>query len=154
MPVFSRFVYVTIGAATALAALPTLAAPPMTGVPVLNHTVERGERLSAADFSTEQRVAAAARGALDPAEAVGLEATRRLRAGSVVRATDLVHPQVVHRGEAVMIALRTGGLSITTTGRALSGGGVGDQVRVMSNATNHTLNATIEDAGRVRLLAR
>ncbi len=123
-------------------------------VPVLNRGVEQGEPLSAADFSVEKRPAGAARGAMPIAAMAGLQVTRRLAAGAVVREGDLARPQLVRRGETVTIALHDGGLAISTTGRALTGGGMGDPVRVVSLATNRTLEGTIEGSGRVRLAGR
>ncbi len=146
----------TLLLAALLAATPSTGVPahPLVNVPVLNRTVERGETLSAADFVTEQRAPGWARGVTPVAAAIGLQAARRLNAGTVVRDGDLTRPQVVRRGEAVTIALVRNGLSITTAGRALSGGGVGDPVRVVSLATNRTLDATIESSGHVRLVGQ
>jgi len=135
----------------ALAAAQAAAPAPTVEVAVLSRTVERGEPLSAADFATEARPVAAAHGAVAPADAAGQEAARRLAAGSVVRAGDLVRAQAVRRGEPVTIAYRVGSLSISTQGRALSSGGLGDPVRVVSLATNRTLDGTVESAGTVRL---
>jgi flagella basal body P-ring formation protein FlgA len=137
----------------ALAAAPPSSppAPPLVEVPVLNRTVERGESLSASDFSTEQRPVASARGAIGATATGGMEAKRRLTAGSIVRESDLARPQAVRRGEPVSIVYRVGGLSISTQGRALGAGAVGDPVRVVSLATNHTLDATVQSAGIVRL---
>ncbi len=79
--------------------------------------VEKGDLISAADFETAQRPASVARSALGPAEAKGMEAGRRLMAGSPVRATDVVRQQMVKRGETVVVTVRAGTLSITTTGK-------------------------------------
>lgn len=129
-------------------------APSLVTVSVLTHAVNRGDPLSATDFDTEQRPAVAARGAIDARAATGMEARRRLAAGSIVRASDIAPAQVVRRGEPVVISYRTGTLSISTPGKALSNGAVGDPVRVVSLATNHTLDATVEGAGTVLLRGR
>lgn len=138
-----------------LAALPAVAAAqpaaPLMATPVLARTVEKGDRLSAADFETAQRPASVARSALAPADATGQEAARRLMAGSPVRATDVTRPQMVKRGETVVVTVRAGALSITTTGKALSGGGIGDAVRVLTLSTNRTLDAVVEATGHVRV---
>ncbi|MCJ8157708.1 flagellar basal body P-ring formation chaperone FlgA [Sphingomonas sp. LaA6.9] len=136
---------------TASGALHAQSAPATVETPVLVRAIEKGEALSPADFAVEPRPASVARGAIAPAETAGLEASRRLMAGAPVRATDLAKPQMVRRGEAVTIALRSGALLITTAGRALSGGGKGDPVRVVSLSTNRTLDAVIENSGRVRV---
>lgn len=119
--------------------------------PVLARTIEKGDRLSAADFEVAPVNAAIARNAIPPRDAVGMEATRRLMAGQPVRGTDLARPQAIRRGEAVTIAIVSGTLSITTAGRALSGGGIGEPIRVVSLSTNRTLDGVVEQAGRVRI---
>ncbi len=125
----------------------------MVDTPVLARTVEKGERLAPADFTIEPKIAAAARRAIPASEATGKEAIRRLLAGSIVRTTDLLVPQMIKRGDTVIIAVRAGPLSITTSGRALSGGTTGDIVRVLNIETNRTLNAVVEDTGHVRVVA-
>lgn len=122
-------------------------------VPVLVRDVEKGERISASDFAFEPRPTAQARGAIEVEAASGKEALRRLRAGSIVRSGDLIRAQLVRRGEPVSITVRSGGLSITAQGRALSGGAQGDLVRVVNTATNRTLDGIVEKTGSVRIAA-
>lgn len=121
--------------------------------PVLVRAVEKGELLSAADFTVEPRGAGVARGALAPADASGKEAVRRLAAGSPVRSFDVGRPQLVRRGEPVTIVVRANGLSISAQGRALSGGAAGDLVRVVNAVTSRTLEAIVEKSGQVRIAA-
>lgn len=140
------------------AAMPVAAQPApnsgadMVDTPVLARTVEKGERLAPADFTLAPMSAAMARRAIPASAAAGKEAIRRLPEGSAVRATDLLTPQMVKRGDTVIIAVRAGPLSITTSGRALSGGATGDMVRVLNIETNRTLNAVVEDTGHVRVV--
>ncbi|WP_448661386.1 flagellar basal body P-ring formation chaperone FlgA [Sphingomonas sp. CJ20] len=137
----------------ALLALALLGATPEEPVQVaiLDHAVAKGERIEAGDFAMEPRPAAAARGALRVEEAAGMEAVRTLAAGSIVRRSDVVHPQLVRRGEPVTIRLVHGNLSITASGRALGSGAAGDPVRVVVNATSRTLDGTVEGSGTVRI---
>lgn len=144
-------------AVTALAALllasgaHAQSAPATVDAPVLAHVVERGELLSAGDFTTAQLSTASARGATAPADAAGMEANRRLQAGAVVRSGDLIPPQLVRRGEPVSLSVRSGSLSITAPGRALSSGAAGDMVRVVNTVTSRTLDGIVEAGGRVRI---
>ncbi|MBO9623750.1 MAG: flagellar basal body P-ring formation protein FlgA [Sphingomonas sp.] len=140
---------------TVLLALALLGAGPAEDVPVavLAHPVEKGTRLEPGDFATEPRSAAAARGALAAEDAAGMEAARRLSAGTVVRRTDLMQPQLVRRGEPVTIRVVSGPLVITTAGRALGGGGQGETVRVVTNTTSRTLDGIVEGSGTVRVAA-
>lgn len=129
------------------------AVPGSVEAPVLGRMVERGEIVSASDFTTEAVPASQARGAITPETAEGMEASRRLRVGSVVRASDIIPPRLVRRGEPVTIQVRSGGLTISTAGRALANGGMGDLVRVVANSTNKTLDAEVEGSGAVRVTA-
>jgi flagella basal body P-ring formation protein FlgA len=121
--------------------------------PVLTRVVERGEVLSSDDFTTEEKNAAQARGAIAPQEADGMEATRRLSAGAAVRESDIMAPRLVRRGEPVTIYVRSSGLTITAMGRALGNGAAGDRVRVVADATSRTLDGVVEGSGAVRVAA-
>lgn len=137
----------------ALAAAPAAAADTVATA-VLDRTVERGERLSASDFSKAPLPAVTARGALTPAEAAGQEATRRLNAGAPVRAADVVPPRAIRRGEAVTISVATGTLHISSAGRALSDAAKGEPVRVLNLATSRTLDAVADAPGQVSIPVR
>ncbi|MBC9032570.1 flagellar basal body P-ring formation protein FlgA [Sphingomonas sp. JC676] len=138
-----------------LLALSLLASGPVEDVQVavLQQPVARGERIEASDFTTEARAPAAARGALTIEHATGMEATRNLQTGAVVRQSDVMRPQLVHRGEPVTIRIVSGTLAITASGRALGGAAVGEAVRVVVNATNRTLDGVVEGSGTVRISA-
>ena len=132
----------------------TQASVAVVETPVLTRVVERGEILSSGDFTMEEKNAAQARGAVSPQEADGMEASRRLAAGTVVRASDIIEPRMVRRGEPVTIYVRSDGLTITAAGRALSNGAKGDRVRVVTDATSRTLDGVVEGSGAVRIAAR
>lgn len=121
--------------------------------PVLDRMIERGEILSSDDFTTEPLPPSHTRGAITADAADGMEASRRLRAGAVVRAGDVMTPRLVRRGEPVTIHVRSGGLTISTSGRALADGAMGDLVRVVASSTNRTLDAEVESSGSVRITA-
>lgn len=140
----------TIALAAGVAVYATQAdAADQVEIPVLAHAVARGDIVSAADFELKPMSAAQGNGVLTPAKAAGREAARSLSAGVPVRAADLVTPRLVRRGEPVLIAWRSGGLAITTSGRALTSGGQGDFVRVVAAATNRTLDAVVDGSGAV-----
>lgn len=127
---------------------------PQVSVPVLDHAIAKGDLLSSGDFTTQDVAETAARGLPRARDIIGMEAARALPAGAMVRSSDVIRPQLVRRGEPVTIALRDGGLSITAQGKALSGGAAGDFVRVVSLATNHTLDGVVEGTGAVRVSAQ
>jgi flagella basal body P-ring formation protein FlgA len=136
----------------ALLLLAAAAAAAPAGPFVLDRTVEAGEILAAADFRAQPDLAVAP--GVSPAQADGREAVRRLAEGAVVRAADLRAPQLVKRGDSVVIAIQSGALSITAQGRALSAGGIGDPVRVTSTASLRTVQAIVDGPRRVKILAQ
>jgi flagellar basal body P-ring formation protein FlgA len=129
----------------------SLVPEPTLSVPVLDHAVAKGDLLVAGDFVSQDMPLVQARAAPRMKEIVGMEAARPLAAGTLVRTSDLIRPQLVRRGEPVTIALRDGGLSITTAGRALGSGAAGDFVRIVSLSTNRTLDGVVESTGIVRV---
>lgn len=139
--------------ASLVALLAAQAATALVDTPVLARIVERGEIVVAQDFTIEALPASQARGAINPEAANGMEAARRLRPGNVVRASDLMPPRLVRRGEPVTIYVRSGGLTISTAGRALDSGAKGDLVRVVANSTSRTLDAEVEGSSAVRIAA-
>lgn len=80
------------------------------------------------------------------------EATAPARpAAPPLRAADRPAP-LVKRGDAIVIAVRSGALTITAHGKALSDGAMGDRVRVTNDATRRTLQAVVEGPARVKIL--
>ena len=136
-----------------LALLAAATTPGAVTTPVLARPVERGDILSPSDFIEEERPASAAAGALSPSAVTGMEATRRLSPGAVVRGNDVMAARMVRRGEQVTLRVRQGGLTITTQGKALSDGRRGDTVRVVATPTNRTLEGAVEGPGAVRIVA-
>jgi len=125
---------------------------PQVSTPVLSRSIEKGQIFTADDFALEKRTAAQSRGALSPEALLGLEASRPLAAGAVLRSGDAVTPRLVKRGEPVTIRVRSGGLTISTSGRALADGRLGDVVRVVAS-TNRNLDGVVEATGAVRVAA-
>jgi flagella basal body P-ring formation protein FlgA len=119
-------------------------------VPVLAHAVKRGDQLSAGDFIDEPLPAYRARDAIQPRAAEGMEAVRNLPAGMPLRASDVMTPRLVKRGESVAIRFVAGPLTISGSGRALADGGRGDLIRVVTESSR-TIEALVEGQGAVRI---
>jgi flagella basal body P-ring formation protein FlgA len=117
--------------------------------PVLVHDIERGAILAAADFADGPVNGDAYTGGIEAETAIGLEAVRRLSIGHVVRGNDVATPRLVKRGELVTVRARSGGLTITTSGRALADGRKGDDIRVVLPATSRTIDGFVENGGSV-----
>jgi flagella basal body P-ring formation protein FlgA len=120
----------------------------------LTRTIKRGEVIRASDVQIERRPKAEAGGdALAVEQAVGLAATRPLRAGQVMRSADLAYPQVIQRNEIVTILFQAPGITLTVRGKALEAGAVGDIVSVHNAQSNRTVQGTVAGPGRVTVAA-
>ncbi|WP_295078083.1 flagellar basal body P-ring formation chaperone FlgA [Tabrizicola sp.] len=95
-------------------------------------------------------VSAALPGALsDPGQAVGLEARVAIYAGKPIRAGDLGPPTLVERNQLVTLVFLSGGLAISTEGRALARGAEGEEIRVMNLGSRNTVMGRIGPDGAV-----
>lgn len=125
--------------------------PALAMATVASRALMRGEILSPADLATEPRSLAVARGSVDLDQAIGTATRRAISAGAVLRISDLMKPLIVSRGENVAIEIIEGPMRIAATGRALDNGAAGAVVRVVSAATNKTLQAVVAGPGTVRV---
>jgi flagella basal body P-ring formation protein FlgA len=120
----------------------------------LVRAVRAGEVIREADLRIERRPKAeAGSDALDDRQAIGLAATRPLRAGQVLRVADLAKPQVVQRNEAVTILYQVPGILLTVRGKALEAGAVGEVIGVLNAQSNRTVHATVAGPGQVVVAA-
>jgi flagella basal body P-ring formation protein FlgA len=89
-------------------------------------------------------------GALSDADqAVGLEARVAIYAGKPLRPGDLGPPTLVERNQLITLVYLSGGLAISTEGRALARGSVGDEVRAMNLGSRNTVTGRIGPDGAV-----
>jgi flagellar basal body P-ring formation protein FlgA len=95
-------------------------------------------------------VDAALHGALgDLSLAMGKEARVAIYAGKPVRPSDLGPPTLVQRNQLVPLIYRSGGLAITTEGRALARGSEGEVIRIMNLGSRTTVSGRIGPDGAV-----
>jgi flagella basal body P-ring formation protein FlgA len=85
------------------------------------------------------------------ADIVGKEAKRALRAGEVLRLSDLKHPTLVAKGATVTMLFDAPGIALTAIGRALAEGGEGDSIAVLNPTSYRQVVAVITGPGTVRV---
>jgi flagella basal body P-ring formation protein FlgA len=89
-------------------------------------------------------------GALEnAADVIGLEARVVLYAGRPVRLSDIGAPALVERNGIVRLVFVRGALRISTEGRALGRGGVGDLIRGMNLSSRTTVTGMLGADGVV-----
>ncbi len=84
-------------------------------------------------------------------DVTGKEARRALRAGELIRASDIKRPTLVAKGSTVTMVFEAPGMRLTATGRALTEGGQGQSITVLNPTSYRQVEATVIAAGTVRV---
>lgn len=84
--------------------------------------------------------------------AMGMEVRRAVRKGDIIRTSSLTQPLAVEKGDQVKIRAQQDGLSIVTSGIALTKGKIGEQIRVRNLRSERVIKARISDKGLVDVL--
>lgn len=87
----------------------------------------------------------------DPEEAVGKKAVRSIQAGQPISAQMLEDPPVVKKGNRVQIVARSEMILVSTVGRAVEDGRMGEEVRVVNLSSGREIHATVKGAGLVEV---
>jgi flagella basal body P-ring formation protein FlgA len=132
-----RYEYIARAKVTALVAV--AAAPVAANQPLLDEqvTVERRDVSGVADPITK------------PEEAVGQTSRRMLRAGDILRTSQLAAPVLVKRGDPVAMVARRDGIEVSTSGEALDAGSRGAVIRVRNGASGQVVRMRVAAAGTV-----
>jgi flagella basal body P-ring formation protein FlgA len=81
---------------------------------------------------------------------VGQSSRRSLRAGEIVRASQLTAPIAVKRGDQVMMQAHHDGIEVSMAGEALDAGARGAVVRVKNSASGQIVRMRVLGAGAVQ----
>jgi len=122
-------------------------------VVTIRQPVARGAVLQADDVAVVERdVGAAPAGVMgDPRDAIGKEARVALAPGTVLAASALASPIVVHRGDLVTAVVERAGMRVTAPAEALEGGAAGAAIRLVNRSSRQELSATVVGRGVVRV---
>ncbi len=85
----------------------------------------------------------------NPKHVLGMEARVVLYAGRAIRADDLIQPALIHRNQLVPVIFDQHGLQITTMGRALDRGAIGEMIRVMNIESRNSVFGLVQSNGTV-----
>jgi flagella basal body P-ring formation protein FlgA len=123
-----------VSAMVAVAAAPVAANQPLTNEQVM---VERRDISAIADPISL------------PEDAVGQTSRRMLRAGDILRTSQLAAPVLVKRGDPVAMIARIDGVEVSASGEALDAGSRGATVRVRNVASGQVVRMRVSGAGTV-----
>ena len=82
---------------------------------------------------------------------LGKQLTRPAFEGRVIARSDLAEPDLVARQSPVTVAFRRGALSVTTPGRSLGAGALGEVVTVLIDGRRTPMRARVTGAGMVEV---
>jgi flagellar basal body P-ring formation protein FlgA len=117
----------------------------------VDHPVERGEVLQAADLTVTRRPKTQASGITDIGAATGLAARHQLRPGQPLTAADLMKPEIVQRNDTVTLVYEAPGLTLTLRGQAQDAGALGDTISVLNAETKRAVQGVVTGPGRVNV---
>lgn len=89
----------------------------------------------------------------DVQQALGLRLTQALTSGQPLRRSHTALPMLVERHAGVEVLVRAGLIEITTQGRCLEAGGLGDMIAVEILPQKHRLMARVIDSHRVEVVS-
>lgn len=120
-------------------------------VAVVSRSLDRGQVVKPGDIVVERRakdlIPTDAAGDGGPME--GRVAKRALGAGTLVRATDLIRPEIVARGDIVSVVYDAPGITLSMRAKAIEGGALGDTVNVINPSSKKSLQTVVIGPGRV-----
>jgi flagella basal body P-ring formation protein FlgA len=122
-------------------------------VPVLAHPVQRGDIIANGDLEwIPVRIKALSRQMVTNADnLVGQAARRPLRSGQPILASDVQRPIAVHKGVLVTMTFEVPGMRLTTVGRALENGAIGDSINVLNVHSHRTVTGIVVSENTVKL---
>lgn len=114
-------------------------------VVVAQRDVQRRQTITSADVKLESRwiEAATADGLGSINDALGMTASRRLRAGQVLDADAIEPRRVVQRGQLITVRAISGGLVIKTVGRSMEDGYQGQLIEVRNDKTREKFHVRV-----------
>ncbi|WP_240775360.1 flagellar basal body P-ring formation chaperone FlgA [Neokomagataea tanensis] len=121
---------------------------------ILKKTVKPGQVIMPEDVTTGlSPVGSVPEDALSSGqEAIGLVTRYAAKAGTVLGASQLVRPQLVHRGSPVVVTYHGPNVSLTVSGTVLEAGGRGDTVHVYNMSSKMILTGKVVGQSSVDVL--
>ena len=121
----------------------------MLNIPVLNRRILKNELIKAEDIiwvkSPSKRVQKDI--ILHPDNLIGKSPKRGLRAGALIRSSEVQRPILVVKGSLVTMVLKTPLMVLTSQGRAIDPGANGDVIRITNTQSKKVVQAVVTAAG-------
>jgi flagella basal body P-ring formation protein FlgA len=122
-------------------------------VPVLKGQMNQGAVIGTRDLEMRSLPLSRLPGNVvtDTSQLIGLSLRRPVAAGTTLTANDVERPNAIQRGALVTMIFNKPGITLTTTGRAIDAGAIGDVIHVQNSKSNRTVEATVTAVNEVRI---
>lgn len=118
---------------------------PVTSVPVLKAQLQKGALITAEDLDyVDVRNSDLSANVLVSADQlIGMSPRRGLAALKPIASSDVSSPVVVKKGEIVTMVLQNSEMTLTTQGKALESGAVGETVRIINPSSGQSVEGIV-----------
>ena len=126
---------------------------PEVDVAVLKSDVARGAVIAEEDLDYKPIPLSRANASVVRAitDVAGKEARRALKAGELIRSSDLKRPTMVAKGSTVTMVFEAPGMRLSAVGRALAEGAEGDTITILNPTSFRKVEAVVIKPGTVRV---
>ncbi|TAL30281.1 MAG: flagellar basal body P-ring formation protein FlgA [Alphaproteobacteria bacterium] len=128
---------------------------PVTSVPVLKNPMRQGDVISADDIDyidiRSNNVAAST--IVDANRLIGMSPRRGVAGLKPVAMSEIALPVLVKKGDMVVMELKSGGIHLTTQGKAIDSGAEGETVHIENPSSHHVVQAVVTGAKAVSVIA-
>ena len=120
-------------------------------VAVAKTDIRRGAIVGAQDVEVETRTLGLSGVELvsEVSGAIGMQAERGIKAGTVIRIDYLSRPKLVRAGDIVTVIAESGGMKITMMGKAKQDGDRGQGIKITNVESKKTISARVKGPGKV-----
>ena len=125
----------------------------MAQVPVPTRLISAGEIIGADDLVWQPVHLARLNGnsLTDAQQLIGHMAKRPLKAGQILRQTDVAVSPIIRKNDLIRLVVRSGQMALSVQGKAMQDGATGQSIRVINVNSNRQLSGTVVDAGTVSI---
>jgi flagella basal body P-ring formation protein FlgA len=125
----------------------------MAQIPVPKRLISAGDIISADDLEWQavHLTRLSGNSLTDAEQLVGRMAKRPLKAGQILRQSDVAVSPVIRKNDLIRLVVKTGQMTLSVQGKALQDAALGQSVRVVNVNSNRQLSGTVIDAGTVAI---
>lgn len=123
----------------------------MAQIPVPKRLISAGETIAAEDLEWQpvHLTRLTGNSLTDAEQLIGLVAKRPLKAGQILRQSDVAISPVIRKNDLIRLVVKTGQMILSVQGKALQDAALGQTIRVINVNSNRQLSGTVVDAGTV-----